>query len=446
MPPSRRIHTPHAQTRHQGHPHPPLPEASRQAMFLVDSGGRVLDVNLKACKQFGFDRKNLVRRSLQALVVSKTLGNRLSNLKATNVHPHISIPCTLKSNRGKTFRAALNIRPVGSRHFRISVGAAKATRRPPAPVPSRIVDAFALLYSNSTSSVVVIDRDSNIVCANSRWLDNFSDPSRPASGSRLDDTWPHRTHCATSLMKVLAEVVRTRQAIHLDSRSVTFVHHPERGTTYWDWDIEPISGDKGEVEYLLFASTEVTDRKHLEEETKHNNMTLRAVLECSQVLLRNHDESEMISTVCRTMKETGGCQLVWFAAADLERRDALWPVAVSGTDAAMTSDWQHVWIASQEPEGPLTRAMANAATVRVRTSESEPADAGWRVEMQRRGLCSSLCLPVHRGNDLLGVLAVYTMSASRFEAEEARLLEELATDLALRMISLRSKLDTVVRA
>ena len=81
--------------------------------------------------------------------------------------------------------------------------------------------------------------------------------------------YPHEENQA-----IFTQVVKTKIPYQAVARPFVFPDHPEWGVTYWDWTLVPILDDAGEVDFLVFALQDVTDRKQAEEEIRQLNAEL----------------------------------------------------------------------------------------------------------------------------------------------------------------------------
>ena len=67
--------------------------------------------------------------------------------------------------------------------------------------------------------------------------------------------------------------------------------------------------------------------------------------------------------------------------------------------------------------------------------------APWREAAIQRGYRSSISLPLIGDTKVLGALTMYAREAQAFDPEEIRLLEELASDLAYGIVTLRTRAE-----
>lgn len=75
---------------------------------------------------------------------------------------------------------------------------------------------------------------------------------------------------------IFENVVRTGKAYSVQEKPFEYTENPERGITYWDWDLLPIKDARGQVTAILLSLTNVTDRKKAEEALVDSERRFRA--------------------------------------------------------------------------------------------------------------------------------------------------------------------------
>ena len=65
--------------------------------------------------------------------------------------------------------------------------------------------------------------------------------------------------------------------------------------------------------------------------------------------------------------------------------------------------------------------------------------APWRASAMKRGCRSSVALPLVCDATILGALNIYSSEENAFDLDELKLLEELASDIAYGILSLRTR-------
>jgi light-regulated signal transduction histidine kinase (bacteriophytochrome) len=86
---------------------------------------------------------------------------------------------------------------------------------------------------------------------------------------------------------IFRHVVTSGEPYFVAARPFTYPEHPELGTTYWDWSLQPVRDGQEQVEGLLLTLVDVTARRRAEE----------AVESQAQELARSNEELERFAYV-----------------------------------------------------------------------------------------------------------------------------------------------------
>lgn len=170
------------------------------------------------------------------------------------------------------------------------------------------------------------------------------------------------------------------------------------------------------------------------------NRALETRRHCDAVLAAADDEQQLLRDYCTSIVEQGGYRLAWigFAKEDAGRR--VQPVAAAGFEAGYMDGLRITWDADDpRGRGPTGTAVRERRPVIVRDILRDPRFAPWRAQALKRGYQSSIALPLILGNGLPGVLNIYADEPDAFDHEEARLLREVADDLAFGLESMRAR-------
>jgi PAS domain S-box-containing protein len=131
---------------------------------------------------------------------------------------------------------------------------------------TRILEAF---FVHSITPLVFLDKDFNFIRVNEAYSQSCQRDVTEFPGHNHFDFYPHEENRA-----IFAQVVKTRVPYQALAKAFVFPDHPEWGVTYWDWTLVPILDEAGEVDFLVFALNDVTDRKKGEEEIYQLNEEL----------------------------------------------------------------------------------------------------------------------------------------------------------------------------
>jgi len=113
-------------------------------------------------------------------------------------------------------------------------------------------------------------------------------------------------------------------------------------------------------------------------------------------------------------------------------------MASADHDERYVDTMQLTWAEEDHGTGPSGRAVRNGSTQLCQDIANDPQYLPWHDEALKRGYVSSIALPLLDGEGtVFGILTVYAGEARAFTAEEIKLLEEMAGDLAYGVRSLR---------
>jgi PAS domain S-box-containing protein len=97
------------------------------------------------------------------------------------------------------------------------------------------------------------------------------------------------------------------------------------------------------------------------------------------------------------------------------------------------------WADSERGRGPTVTAIRTGQPVVACDILTDPAFAPWREQALKRGYASSITLPLLANGQTLGALTIHAAEPDAFQAEEVKLLTELANDLAYGIETLHAR-------
>ena len=176
--------------------------------------------------------------------------------------------------------------------------------------------------------------------------------------------------------------------------------------------------DSGEVVGAIMTLRDASERL----------AALRALATLSsagEVLVRSHDELELLHDTCATVAQSGRYPLCWYLRPCSK---GLRAVATSGTLDSFVEQ-----VRAADGTVPVTgaggRALEVGATVVLADVEDEPGYAGWWPALRDHGLRSAVGLPVLVDGEVDGALVVFASEPRAFDFASRELLEELAATL-----------------
>ncbi len=169
------------------------------------------------------------------------------------------------------------------------------------------------------------------------------------------------------------------------------------------------------------------------------NRLLRAVLECSDALIRAKDEELLLQEVCRIVVEVGGFLQAWVGFPVGDEAQSIKPVAQWGLVEGYLETLQMTWDNSDRGQGPMSKAIRTRAPSAVQNIATDPDFAPWRAATMKRGCRSALAIPLVLGDQLLGGIIVYADVPWAFDTLEVEILQRFAGYLSYGIVALRTQ-------
>jgi PAS domain S-box-containing protein len=220
----------------------------------------------------------------------------------------------------------------------------------------------------------------------------------------------------------------------------------------WTWVLDRgtvVSRDaRGKALRMIGTTIDITERKEAALELSRTNRALKMLGCCNDALMRSSDEATLLQQVCNVIREVGGYRMAWVGQAEQDTRCSVVPVAHAGDDQdrAYLKQLKMTW-SEQHPggRGPAGKAIRSAQPcisgdlLHDPDYANDPVFAAWLEWAEQRGYRSVFCLPLRDKGRAFGVLAMYSEAVQQATAEETRLLQELADNLAYGMVTLRAQ-------
>jgi PAS domain S-box-containing protein len=177
--------------------------------------------------------------------------------------------------------------------------------------------------------------------------------------------------------------------------------------------------------------------KENETRLKKLNLTLRAISNSNQAIIRATDEETFLHEACRVLVEDCGYKMVWVGLALDDPEKSVKPVAFSGFDKGYLDSLKITWADTTRGQGPTGRAIRTGQPQVCVSMKNDERFKPWREEALKRGYESSISLPLKIDDKVIGALTLYSTESTVLSEEEVKLLSELANDFSQGMKILR---------
>ena len=212
-------------------------------------------------------------------------------------------------------------------------------------------------------------------------------------------------------------------------------HRRKDGTTYpVEIRLQLMESDSP---MFLAVIQDISERKKAEQNEKQFTRALKLLSECNTLLIHAENEQLLLENICQLAVVTGGYLMAWVGFAENDAARTVRPIALSGYEEGYLDGIKVTWSDTEFGQGPTGTAIRTGATVAIMNCLGNPKMAPWREVAIKRGYQSSIALPLVSNKHLFGALTIYSVEPQAFGDEEVVLLEELASNLAFGIETLR---------
>jgi PAS domain S-box-containing protein len=145
--------------------------------------------------------------------------------------------------------------------------------------------------------LIYLDRDFNFIRVNKAYAETCGYKPQEMVGKNHFDLYPNKENEA-----IFRKVRDTGVPISFKDKPFVFPDQKERGTTYWDWTLQPIKSSQGTVEGLVFSLVETTERKRFQTELEEYADRMEALAEMRAKQL---SQSERMAAIGQTAGMVG---------------------------------------------------------------------------------------------------------------------------------------------
>ncbi|MFZ2309548.1 MAG: EAL domain-containing protein [Rhodoferax sp.] len=196
------------------------------------------------------------------------------------------------------------------------------------------------------------------------------------------------------------------------------------------WSNTVLYSASGETTGTASIGEDITDRAEAETKIRRLNRVYAVLSGINTLIVRAPTRDELFREACRIAVEQGQFKMAWIGVIDDVARRVT-PIASAGADAQYLKLIQDCFLLDDDiPTGNklCVQAIREKRAVLSNDIRVEPRPIFARERMER-GILSLAFLPLLVNDAVVGVLALYSAEASFFDAEEMKLLTELASDI-----------------
>ncbi len=224
-----------------------------------------------------------------------------------------------------------------------------------------------------------------------------------------------------------ALVMSTGEAV-FDAR--LSIEHRDATRALLSVNAAPLHDAHGAITSVVASVDDITEQYEAEQRMVHSSRLYSMLSQTNEAIVRIRDVQQLYEEACRITVEYGQFKLAWIGILD-EATSAVVPVAHAGRDEGYLADIR-ITASEDEPEGhgPVGTAVRLGRTVLSNDVASDPHMRPWAKEALARGYHAVGAFPLELEGKVFGSLNLYAADRGFFDAEETRLLDDLAGDIA----------------
>ena len=181
--------------------------------------------------------------------------------------------------------------------------------------------------------------------------------------------------------------------------------------------------------------------KRSEEALRKVNRALKVLTMSNQIVIRATKESSLLKEICQAIVKEGEYRFVWVGFAEHDEEKTVRPVAQAGYEQGYLETVNVVWADTERGHEPTGNSIRTGKPCISKNILTDPELITWRDEAIKRGYASLISLPLIANDKTLGALSIYAMETDAFDSEEANLLNELASNMAFGIETLRTRAE-----
>lgn len=198
----------------------------------------------------------------------------------------------------------------------------------------------------------------------------------------------------------------------------------------------PIRNERGQITGAIVSFFNVTERKHALETVEKLNTLLISIRKINEALMRLKDEASLFRLVCDSLIRVEFIKFAWIGLFDKSKQDT-GPGYFAGQGIGDKIPVSVRWSDYGYGVGPTEKAIETGKTDIIHDIESDVRCGPWLKETHVMGVVSYAAIPLKHGEDVIGILCIYSERKNAFGEEEVGFLTEVAGDICIGVKSLR---------
>ncbi|MDH5360858.1 MAG: response regulator [Gammaproteobacteria bacterium] len=202
----------------------------------------------------------------------------------------------------------------------------------------------------------------------------------------------------------------------------------------------PKKNEDGEVVGVYCVVTDITERRHYQDQLEDSNRSLRILTEVNKTMIHASDESALFSDVCKILVSIADYQIAWITMLESDANSSMQIVADAG-DASVVKDIFSVSSISHTEGDPISDVVKSGVHQVLKISDNSKSHKTWITVLERHGLHSMISVPIKQQQKTIGAINICSESTDAFDEEKVTFLTELSDDLLFGIQSIRARIQ-----
>ncbi len=420
----------------------------RQSQFFIEKAAdmaiwiapdsTIVYVNEAACKTFGYDREEFLRRKTldtNPAFDETSWGEHWKELKKRG---SFTFEAPLRKKDGSMFPAEItaNYLVYEGEEYNCSYVRDITDRKRSEEALRDSELRFRQLADRSPMPMAMYDSGENVTYLNDKFTKTFGYTLKEIP--QLKSWWPLAFPAEGYRQDVMGrwnKNVEKAKAERKEIEPLEVMITCKDGSTRC---IVATGANIGDKELVIF--NDITERKHDEAELVRVNRALQAISKCNEAMIHAREEYALLEDICQIIVEVGGYRMAWIGYAENNGIKTVRAVTSRGYENGYVAKAAVTWADNISGRGPMGTAIRTGKPVIVRNTMTDPYFGPWRDEAIKRGYASVLGLPLISNDHAFGGLTIYSDKIDAFDKDEMALLQDLADNLAYGITSLRGRI------
>lgn len=202
----------------------------------------------------------------------------------------------------------------------------------------------------------------------------------------------------------------------------------------------PKKNELGKVVGVYCVVTDITERKHYQDQLEESNRSLRILTEVNKTMIHASDEYALFSDVCKILVSIGDYQAAWISMVESDMNSSIQIVADAGntnflSDISSSSSTNHL------DYDPVIDVMKTGVHQVLKTSNELTSHNFWNSLLDRHGLKTMISVPIKQNQQYIGAINICSEFEDAFDEEKVTFLTELSDDLLFGIQSIRARIQ-----